>query len=39
MPSTPRAIISSKNARMLLASAPSTAVVFVVTRKPRFTAS
>ena len=35
MPSTPKAIISSKNARTLLGSAPSNSVVLVVTRKPR----
>ena len=39
MPSTPSSIISSKNARTLLGSAPSKSVVLVVTRKPRFTAS
>ena len=39
MPSTPRSIISSKNARTLFGSAPSNSVVLVVTRKPRRTAS
>src|SRR4051812_12571154 len=39
MPSTPKPIISSKNERTELGSAPSKSVVFVVTRKPRFTAS
>ena len=39
MPSTPSSIISSKNARTLFGSAPSKSVVFVVTRKPRCTAS
>src|SRR5207248_1384768 len=38
MPSTPSSIISSKNARTLLGSAPSNKVVFVVTRKQRFAA-
>ena len=36
MLSTPTSIISSKNVRTLLGSAPSNRVVLVVTRKPRF---
>ena len=39
MPSTPTSIISSKNARTELGSQLSNRVVFVVTRKPRSTAS
>ncbi len=35
MPSTPTAIISSKNCRIRRGDAPSKSVVFVVTRKPR----
>ena len=35
MPSTPIAIISSKNCRIRRGDAPSKSVVFVVTRKPR----
>jgi hypothetical protein len=38
IPSTPRSIISSKNARTALGSAPSNSVVLVVTRKPIATA-
>ena len=39
MPSTPRFIISSKNSRILNGEAPSNSVVFVVTRKPRWSAA
>ena len=39
MPSTPSVIISSKNSRIRSGEAPSKSVLFVVTRKPRATAS
>ena len=39
MPSTPSSVISSKNRRTLLGSAPSNRVVLVVTRKPRWSAA